>query len=74
MNKLNHAAIAFLNLLLLTGGFLTPPATAQAHQKPNVLFILMDNLGYSELGVYGGGVTRGHPRRASTNWPVRDSA
>ena len=34
----------------------TPPA-----QKPNLLFVLVDNLGYGELGVYGGGATRGAP-------------
>ena len=27
--------------------------------KPNIVFILMDNLGYGEVGIYGGGVTRG---------------
>src|SRR5450759_3853447 len=35
------------------------PATAQ--QKPNIVFILTDNLGYGELGVYGGGILRGAP-------------
>jgi arylsulfatase A-like enzyme len=30
-------------------------------QKPNIVFILMDNLGYGEPGVYGGGITRGAP-------------
>ena len=34
---------------------------AQAAQKPNLLFMLVDNLGYGELGVYGGGATRGAP-------------
>jgi arylsulfatase len=29
--------------------------------RPNILFILMDNLGYGEPGVYGGGITRGAP-------------
>lgn len=29
--------------------------------KPNILFVLMDNLGYGELGSYGGGVLRGAP-------------
>ncbi len=32
---------------------------AYAQQKPNVIFILMDNLGYGEVGCYGGGITRG---------------
>jgi arylsulfatase len=27
--------------------------------KPNIVFILMDNLGYGELGCYGGGILRG---------------
>src|SRR6185312_3129068 len=34
---------------------------AQGSQKPNILFMLVDNLGYGELGVYGGGATRGAP-------------
>jgi arylsulfatase A-like enzyme len=29
--------------------------------KPNIVLILMDNLGYGELGVYGGGILRGAP-------------
>jgi arylsulfatase len=29
--------------------------------RPNILFILMDNLGYGELGCYGGGILRGAP-------------
>src|SRR5580765_9017626 len=29
--------------------------------KPNLLFMLVDNLGYGGLGVYGGGATRGAP-------------
>ncbi|MFJ4292170.1 arylsulfatase [Cupriavidus sp. NPDC089707] len=40
---------------------LTSVASAQAPQKPNILFILADNLGYGELGVYGGGELRGAP-------------
>ncbi|HYV37808.1 MAG TPA: arylsulfatase [Gemmataceae bacterium] len=28
-------------------------------KKPNILFILMDNLGYGEVGCYGGGLIRG---------------
>jgi len=32
-----------------------PPA------KPNIVLVLMDNLGWGELGVYGGGILRGAP-------------
>jgi arylsulfatase A-like enzyme len=32
-----------------------------AARKPNIVFILVDNLGYGELGVYGGGILRGAP-------------
>src|SRR4051812_33172516 len=37
------------------------PQRAVPEKKPNIVFILMDNLGYGEVGVYGGGVVRGAP-------------
>jgi arylsulfatase A-like enzyme len=36
-----------------------PPVTPAKTALPNIIFILMDNLGYGEVGVYGGGITRG---------------
>ena len=30
-------------------------------KKPNIVLVLMDNFGYGEIGVYGGGVLRGAP-------------
>jgi hypothetical protein len=39
-------------------------ASNNPHQdsvRPNILFILVDNLGYAELSVYGGRATRGAP-------------
>ena len=32
-----------------------------AADKPNIVFIFADNLGYGERGSYGGGITRGAP-------------
>jgi arylsulfatase len=32
-----------------------------ANERPNVVLVLMDNFGYGEVGVYGGGVMRGAP-------------
>src|SRR5688572_15130181 len=36
-------------------------APAAEGKKPNIVFILMDNLGYGEVGCYGGGIVRGAP-------------
>lgn len=33
----------------------------KANKKPNIVFMFMDNLGYGELGCYGGGILRGAP-------------
>lgn len=51
---------------LLAGSVLAAtPALAQSPPaggaRPNIVFIMMDNLGYGEVGVYGGGITRGAP-------------
>lgn len=37
------------------------PAASAGTSRPNIVLILMDNLGYGELGVYGGGILRGAP-------------
>jgi arylsulfatase len=42
-----------LTLLATTGSI------ARAEDKPNVVLIVMDNLGWGEIGVYGGGILRG---------------
>ena len=54
------AAIAAGATLPLPGT--SSPARAQsAQEKPNVVFILADNVGYGDLGSYGGGAMRGAP-------------
>jgi arylsulfatase A-like enzyme len=46
---------------LLTIIFMTLSGSVLAQEKPNIVLIFMDNFGYGELGVYGGGITRGAP-------------
>ncbi len=37
----------------------TKPLKQEASTVPNIALVLMDNLGWGELGIYGGGVIRG---------------
>ncbi|MFT5484538.1 MAG: arylsulfatase A-like enzyme [Halieaceae bacterium] len=48
--------------LLLSMFFVWTPvllSAAESVEKPNIVLVLMDNFGYGEVGVYGGGVLRG---------------
>lgn len=49
-----------LAITLVLSGIGVPPVWAETG-KPNIVFVLVDNLGYGELGAYGGGVLRGAP-------------
>ena len=57
MRILSAVGCALVAMAML---FVAPPAVAQ-QKKPNIVFMLVDNLGYGELGCYGGGVLRGAP-------------
>ena len=37
------------------------PIAATAQEKPHIVFMMADNLGYGDVGVYGGGELRGAP-------------
>jgi arylsulfatase len=55
-----HSLLAAALAAAILVGCTTSTAQAQVvGKKPNILFILVDNLGYGEIGAYGGGVTRG---------------
>jgi arylsulfatase len=56
-HNLERPDMSLARLLLLNLAVFS--AFAQAQDKPNIVFIFMDNFGYGELGVYGGGITRG---------------
>jgi arylsulfatase len=48
-------------LFLVSSVLLCLGLSAQAQEKPNILFIVADDLGYGDPGVYGGGTGRGMP-------------
>jgi arylsulfatase len=54
----NVFLIAVAAIIMLWG---SNSAVWAASGKPNILLIMVDNLGYGELGVYGGGELRGAP-------------
>ncbi|MCP4274687.1 MAG: sulfatase-like hydrolase/transferase, partial [Gammaproteobacteria bacterium] len=61
MNQCIHKA-RFLIVLLIIFLFSTPLLSeSTANKKPNIVLVLMDNFGYGEIGVYGGGELRGAP-------------
>ncbi|MBT3257328.1 MAG: sulfatase-like hydrolase/transferase [Deltaproteobacteria bacterium] len=56
---LNSFGCALVAMAIFAG---TPAmAKEKKQQKPNVVFILADNVGYGDMGPYGGGELRGAP-------------
>jgi hypothetical protein len=56
MNVSRRCLLGSVATLALTAA---SPSLAQLPNKPNIVVMLIDNLGYGELGVYGGGILRG---------------
>jgi arylsulfatase len=50
--------MAFMLLLFI---LLILPGSSLAADKPNIVVMMVDNLGWGELGCYGGGILRGAP-------------
>jgi arylsulfatase A-like enzyme len=49
----------FIARFLLASSLLLMSLSAAAQDKPNIVLVVMDNLGWGEIGVYGGGILRG---------------
>src|SRR5271163_3501770 len=61
-NVVRMPMLATLGFLWAASIFTPTLASAQvADKKPNIVVVLMDNLGWGEPGVYGGGILRGAP-------------
>lgn len=50
----NRSALAHILLFLIGGLFLGAPASAAERRPPNFLVIVADDMGYSDLGAFGG--------------------
>jgi arylsulfatase len=57
----NPQILSITGLLLLLTTQSLWANTGATENKPNVILIVMDNFGYGEVGVYGGGALRGAP-------------
>ena len=59
LSRLVRRTAAFPLVLIV----LVPLAAAAqgSDSKPNIVLVVMDNFGYGEVGVYGGGELRGAP-------------
>jgi arylsulfatase len=51
--------VAILYLVFLP--FNSEAEVSKSAEQPNIVLVVMDNFGYGEIGVYGGGVLRGAP-------------
>jgi len=57
IRSVNNAIIRLFTVIVVS----VPMLASAADDKPNIVLLVMDNFGYGEVGVYGGGELRGAP-------------
>ena len=58
---LKRVLIGVISISIAAPTVFAQSAPASTKKKPNVVFILADNVGYGDMGPYGGGELRGAP-------------
>ena len=58
---LQRLLIGFLSISVAAPAVFAQSTPTSNQKKPNVVFILADNVGYGDMGPYGGGELRGAP-------------
>lgn len=59
MSQVVRSTRIITTLLVLIASVPLALAAPESERKPNIVLVLMDNFGYGEPGVYGGGEIRG---------------
>jgi hypothetical protein len=59
--------VAVASAIAIAGAFRAPVAAAQSDSRPNVILILVDNMGWSDIGSYGGETRHGKPTSPSSS-------
>lgn len=59
MNVKSAVSLGFALAVVMSVQVHPTVQSAPGSNKSNIVFILMDNLGYGEVGCYGGGILRG---------------
>ena len=61
MMLMRRIILGILSISMTVPTVYAQSAPTSSQKKPNVVFILADNVGYGDMGPYGGGELRGAP-------------
>ena len=58
-DRVNNALYGMTALIFGFTLFFGSSIVSAASERPNIVFMMTDNFGWGELGIYGGGIIRG---------------